>query len=132
MSTMVFALLIGGAEALALDGQAIRPSRARAAGPQMKDAPWKSINEANKMTVVKKGQKPLLRGQKLTPAALEVTSRFKKEYPAKELEVLWAALLKCYGSRELAEEAARTNPQILNPSYSFCNTMLSSIVFGKE
>merc|ERR1711924_451999 len=43
----------------------------------------------------------------------------------KELEVLWA-LLKCYGTQPLAEQAARDNPQFLNPSYSFCNTMLAS------
>ena len=41
-------------------------------------------------------------------------------------QVLWAALLKIYGSQQAAEQAARDNPQILNPSYSFCNTMLAS------
>ena len=35
-------------------------------------------------------------------------------------------MLKIYGSQQLAEQAARDNPQILNPSYSFCNTMLAS------
>ena len=38
----------------------------------------------------------------------------------------WGALLKVYGTSELAAAAAKTNPQIMNPSYSFCNTMLAS------
>jgi len=84
------------------------------------------LNSMNKMASVKKGEKPKLRGKRLTPAMLELTGTFKKTYPAKDLEVLWAALLKVYGSAELAEQAARDNPQILNPSYSFCNTMLAS------
>lgn len=40
--------------------------------------------------------------------------------------MLWAALVKIYRSPQLAEQAARDNPQIINPSYSFCNTMLAS------
>ena len=46
--------------------------------------------------------------------------------PCSSSQVLWGALLNCYGSKELAEEAIVANPQILNPSYSFCNTMLAS------
>ena len=86
----------------------------------------KGLNTMNKMATIKKGAKPKLRGKRLPPAMLELTGRFKKEYAAKDLEVLWAALLKIYGSPQLAEQAARDNPQILNPSYSFCNTMLAS------
>ena len=69
---------------------------------------------------------PKLRGARLTPEALAITQRFQQQYASRELEVLWAALLKCYGTKELALQAARDNPQILNPSYSFCNTMLES------
>ena len=105
-----------------------------------------------KMTTVKKGAKPKLRPRKLPPAMLEVTGKFKKQYAKQDIEVcaamlwiyalsapkpapkptpnphqvLWAALLKIYGSQQVAEQAARDNPQILNPSYSFCNTMLAS------
>jgi len=39
---------------------------------------------------------------------------------------LWGAALACYGSETLASQAVRDNRQIINPSYSFCNTMLSS------
>ena len=35
-------------------------------------------------------------------------------------------LLKCYGSKERALQAIRVNPTVVNPSYSFCNTMLES------
>ena len=105
-----------------------------------------------KMTTVKKGAKPKLRPRKLPPSMLEVTGKFKKQYAKQDIEVctamlriyalsapkpapkptpnphqvLWAALLKIYGSQQVAEQAARDNPQILNPSYSFCNTMLAS------
>jgi len=85
-----------------------------------------SLNTMNKMAVVKKGQAPKLRGKRLSPNALEVTQGFKREYAKKDVEVLWAALLKIYGSQVAAEAAAKANPQILNPSYSFCNTMLES------
>jgi len=86
----------------------------------------KEINEANKMPAMKKNQAPSLRGTRLPPSMVELTSKFKKTYPTKDLEVLWSALLKCYGNVELAEQAAKTNPQIINPSYSFCNTMFAS------
>ena len=76
--------------------------------------------------MTKVGEKPKVRGRKLPPAAIEVTKRFKKEYPKKDLEQLWGALLACYGTEELALQAVKDNYQILNPSYSFCNTMLSS------
>jgi len=71
-------------------------------------------------------QRPKVKGVRLTPEVLEVTRTFKKEYPAKELESLWGALLKCYGTKERALAAVRANPQIVNPSYSFPNTILES------
>jgi len=71
-------------------------------------------------------QRPKVKGVRLTPEVLEVTRAFKKEYPAKELESLWGALLKCYGTKERALAAVRANPQIVNPSYSFPNTILES------
>uniref|UniRef100_A0A7S0HR55 Uncharacterized protein n=1 Tax=Phaeocystis antarctica TaxID=33657 RepID=A0A7S0HR55_9EUKA len=83
-------------------------------------------SKSMKMTTIKKGAKPKLRGKRLPPSMLELTGKFKKQYAKQDLEVLWAAMLKIYGSQQLAEQAARDNPQILNPSYSFCNTMLAS------
>jgi len=85
----------------------------------------KQLNEMNKAKVVKK-ERPKVGGKRLPPSMVEVTSRFKKQYEKKDLEVLWGALLKIYGSAPLAEQAVKENPQILNPSYSFCNTMLAS------
>jgi len=81
-------------------------------------------SKSMKMTTIKKGAKPKLRGKRLPPSMIELTGKFKKQYAKQDLEVLWAAMLKIYGSQQLAEQAARDNPQILNPSYSFCNTML--------
>lgn len=69
---------------------------------------------------------PRIRGRTLSPQALTVAGTFKNKYTPKELEVLWAALIKCYGSESLAVQAVQDNPQMLNPSYSFCNTMLDS------
>ena len=86
----------------------------------------KEINNSNKMSAVKKGQKAKLGPKKMPASMVEVTTKFKKDYPKRDLEVLWAALLKCYGTQALAEEAVRQNSQILNPSYTFCNTMLMS------
>ena len=83
-------------------------------------------SKSMKMTTIKKGAKPKLRGKRLPPSMLELTGKFKKQYAKQDIEVLWAAMLKIYGSQQLAEQAARDNPQILNPSYSFCNTMLAS------
>ena len=73
-----------------------------------------------------KREPPKIRGRRLTKDVEQITQRFKKQYAAKELELLWAALLRCYGSPDLALAAVRSNPQIINPSYSFCNTMLES------
>ena len=46
------------------------------------------------------------------PNPNQVTRTFKREYPAKELESLWGALLKCYGTKERALAAVRANPQV--------------------
>jgi len=73
-----------------------------------------------------KVEKAKVRGVRLSAAALEVTKSFKKQYPSKDLEVVWAALLKCYGNEQAAMTAVRANTQILNPAYSFPNTMLES------
>lgn len=73
-----------------------------------------------------KKEAPKCRSQKLTPAALAIVGEFKKDYPAKELEFLWGALVKVYGSKDRALAGATANPQILNPSYTFPNTVLES------
>lgn len=87
----------------------------------------KELNSMNKMSSVKKNQKPMASPKKLTPKMIEVTeTKFKKTYDKKSLELLWGALLQIYGSVELAEKAVLANPQVLNPSYSFCNTMIVS------
>lgn len=85
-----------------------------------------SINTSNKMKMTKIGERPKVRGRKLSKGALEVTKKFKKEYPMKDIEQLWGALLACYGKEDLALQAVQDNYQMLNPSYSFCNTMLVS------
>ena len=73
-----------------------------------------------------KKEAPKVRGQRLTPEAAAVASTFQREYDAKELETVWGALVKVYGSKERANAAVAANPQVLNPSYSFCNTILES------
>lgn len=85
----------------------------------------KEINEGNKMKTVKVA-KANVRPVRLPSEIVTITQKFKKEYPQRDLEILWGALLKCYGTAKLAADAAKTNPQIMNPSYSFCNTMLAS------
>jgi len=92
---------------------------------QSKDAPWKGLNEMNKMKAMKVSP-PKVRGQKLPADMVEVTQSFKKEYARKDLEQLWGAVMAIYGTQTLAKQAVLENPQILNPSYSFCNTMLAS------
>jgi len=86
----------------------------------------KEINEANKMKMTKITTKINVRPVRLPSEVLEITARFKKEYPQKDLEVLWGTLLKVYGSADLAAAAAKTNPQIMNPSYTFSNTVFAS------
>ena len=71
-------------------------------------------------------ESPKCRAQKLTPEALAIADGFKKEYAAKEIEFVWGALVKCYGSKDKALTAVKANEQILNPSYSFPNTILES------
>ena len=66
----------------------------------------KELNSMNKMSSVKKNQKPMASPKKLTPKMIEVTeTKFKKTYDKKSLELLWGALLQIYGSVELAEKA---------------------------
>ena len=86
-----------------------------------------AINTGNKMKMTKKGERPKVGPKKLPPEALEIVkTKFKKEYPIRDVEQLWGALLACYGSEKLALQAAKDNYQMLNPSYSFTNTMLAS------
>jgi len=85
-----------------------------------------AINTANKMKMTKVGEKPKVRGRKLPPEALEITKKFKKDYPMKDVEQLWGAMVACYGTEALAIQAAKDNYQMINPSYSFTNTMLAS------
>lgn len=97
-------------------------------------APIIAVTDMRKAGFIQNGPKfermktepPKVRGVRLTQEAQAVANSFRVEYPAKDVELLWGALLKCYGSPDLALQAARNNPQILNPSYSFCNTMLAS------
>ena len=79
------------------------------------------IQSGKKMKTVKL-EAPKIRGVRLSPDAVAITNSFRKEYAAKDLELLWGALIKVYGSSADALAAAQTNPQVLNPSYSFCNS----------
>lgn len=97
----------------------------------------KEINEANKQKMVKVGAKPVVGPKRMPPEVLELTKKFKKEYTTRELDALWGAMMACYGKQDLAVQAAFENPQIVNPSYSFVNTMVASKevlfdMFGKE
>ena len=83
------------------------------------------LNTMNKMRTVSK-EKPKARPARLPPDMVEVTTKFRKVYERRDLEILWGALLKVYGTKERAAVAVLENPQILNPSYTFCNTMLAS------
>ena len=84
-----------------------------------------AVQKGPQMKRLKK-EKPKLGGKKLAPEALEIVATFRGDYSQKELEVVWGALLKVYGTKERALDACRNNPQILNPAYSFCNTILES------
>jgi len=97
----------------------------------------KEINEANKFKTVKKGDKPRVGPKRMPPKVVELTKKFRKQYEQRQLDQLWGAMLACYGTEALATQAAFENPQIINPSYSFCNTMLASRdvlfdIFDKE
>ena len=155
LACAIASLALLRAPALRADGHRVARSAIQmATSVESKKSAFGTFMEQNsmKMTTVKKGAKPKLRPRKLPPAMLEVTGKFKKQYAKQDIEVcaamlriyafsapkpapkpkpnphqvLWAALLKIYGSQQVAEQAARDNPQILNPSYSFCNTMLAS------
>lgn len=78
---------------------------------QSKDAPWKGLNEMNKMKAMKVSP-PKVRGQKLPADMVEVTQSFKKEYARKDLEQLWGAVMAIYGSQTLAKQAVLENPQV--------------------
>lgn len=84
-------------------------------------------NSGKKMKVMAK-EKPRLKGVRLTQEVRDIAdANMVKKYNANELEVLWAALLACCdGDAQTAALAVRACPQIINPSYSFCNTMLES------
>ena len=86
----------------------------------------KFLQSGTKMRTVNKLEPPKVRGARLPTEAKELTESFKKTYATRDLEILWGAMLKCYGSQEFALQAARANPTLINPSYSFCNTMLES------
>ena len=81
------------------------------------------IQSGKKMRTMPK-EPPKIRGR---PVPTELTSLVSATNSRGDVEVLWAALLSCCdGCEERAIAAARSNPQIINPSYSFCNTMLES------
>ena len=86
----------------------------------------KTINEANKFKTVEVGAKPMARPRKMPKEVIELTKTFRKEYSQRELDQLWGAMITCYGKENLAIQAAFENPQIINPSYSFVNTMVIS------
>ena len=47
-----------------------------------------------------------------------VRTRFRKQYPPKDVEALWRELKLAYGSEALAVQAVSQNPTILNPRYT--------------
>ena len=83
------------------------------------------VQKGNKMRSMKK-EPPKARPRRLSAQADAITNSFVQEYPKKDVELLWSALVTVYGSEDMAVQAARDNPQILNPAYSFCNTILES------
>jgi len=78
------------------------------------------------MKATKPGQRIRVRSRKLPKGAIEITKKFAKTYPKKDLEQVWGCLVECYGNEALALQAAEDNYQILNPSYTFPNTMMES------
>ena len=52
-----------------------------------------------------------MRGTRLSSEAAAIVATFKRTPAQKEVEILWAALIKCYGSPALALRAAQSNPQ---------------------
>jgi hypothetical protein len=79
-----------------------------------------------RMRSVDRSAPPRVKRRRLAPEANRVVQGFSREYEQQEVELLWAALLKCYGSQQRALGAIRLNPQMINPSYSFCNTLIES------
>ena len=85
------------------------------------------LQSGAKLRSMKRDERPRVRRVRLSSEVRLVTeTEFKKTYSKKELELLWGALLRVYGSQERATEAVRTNSQMLNPSYTFCNTLIES------
>jgi len=62
-----------------------------------------------------KREPPRVRPVRLAPEVLVTARSFKKQYDTKDVEYLWAALLKCYGTKERALAAIQTNPQSAHP-----------------
>jgi hypothetical protein len=86
----------------------------------------KFIQGGAKMKMVK-AEPPRVKRVSIPPEVAAVQERaFRKTYKQSDVELLWAALLKCYGSQDLALQAVEADPSVINPSYSFCNTMLAS------
>lgn len=82
-------------------------------GPFQRFAKSDAVQKGPSMKRMKK-EPPKVRGVRLPAEVTEITRGFKKVYPVKDVEVLWAALLKCYGSQDAALAAARTNPQMVS------------------
>lgn len=85
----------------------------------------RALGGGNKMARMVK-EAPKVKPQKMPAEVLELTNKFKKQYDRRDLDQLWGAMIACYGTKELAIQAAFENPQIVNPSYTFTNTMLAS------
>ena len=76
-----------------------------------------AIQGGPKMRRMDKNERPRVRGKKLSAEAQDLSRTFQRQYDAKDLELLWAALVQCYASESRALAAVRVNPQMLNPSY---------------
>ena len=63
---------------------------------------------------------PTFASRKALPTAVQevVDARFKKSYPAADVQALWQVLRRAYGNEDNALQAVRQNPTILNPSYT--------------
>jgi len=107
-------------------GYAIEQSAGLERGPFTRLVKSDAVQKGPSMRRMKK-EPPKVRGVRLPAEAMAITQGFKKEYARSEYEVLWAALLKCYGgSKERALQAIESDPTVLNPSYAFANTLLES------
>ena len=84
-------------------------------GPFSRFVKSDAVQQGPKMRRMKKGTKSKVRGVRLPAAAAAATRTFRKSYSSKELEPLWGAMLKCYGSEERALAAVQANPQVPPP-----------------